>query len=544
MCEVITEASGTKAHFDVEGKFIADLARTRVSEGAWERGLALLTEGFDGMTHDAAISILKGEADLAGRASDDEGIELKPLEPGNKIAMKMAQRLEYLYANTFRQGDTYWKPYAIVSGWNQDDFDFTRTYSGPVHQAGAWRSHRGPLRSLYYADDRREDLVVLVPVPSGDFPTVVLCQKAAMPPIWLRTECTSAVEFLAERLRKGQTWEARGATSSEVTRRPQQDISLSKAKADPLPSTEPDGLEIAEEKSEDANALVAEFVGRVAACQASHELSSLSREFERRLDALPNSDISVYDKADDIRRSIEDKREEGWRAAIAQQAAAHGGWLELTLDSPEGNPFTGQVLRVPHNPFLLWALRGFDFEAHGKERPEWSNVCPMGAKMMMDNPDHSDWMVGAGVSLSDTYSHDETSYASVVTRSAFRLRGELVEEWTGAQFVALARGSRKRIYGVATFPKPNQAVEPGTIAIVPTAGPEYQLAMESACKPDEFGNSGAIICNTGGKLAHLAIVGREFDCTVLMLSNATKRYHDGQYIDIDMEAGTIRGLVL
>lgn len=44
----------------------------------------------------------------------------------------------------------------------------------------------------------------------------------------------------------------------------------------------------------------------------------------------------------------------------------------------------------------------------------------------------------------------------------------------------------------------------------------------------------AIICETGGKLAHLAVVGREYDVTILLVPNALKLYNENQYLTVDL----------
>ena len=93
--------------------------------------------------------------------------------------------------------------------------------------------------------------------------------------------------------------------------------------------------------------------------------------------------------------------------------------------------------------------------------------------------------------------------------------------------------------GTIVHPKPGEPVAPGSIAVVPNAGPDYQFAMETANTEGSGGKRGLIICETGGKLAHLAVVGREYKCTVLMIPGALSLYKEDQSVWIDLKAGTI-----
>lgn len=191
--------------------------------------------------------------------------------------------------------------------------------------------------------------------------------------------------------------------------------------------------------------------------------------------------------------------------------------------------------------------------------------------MMNDDPYHTDWVLGAGIPLDQVYDHDDQSLGAVAMSCAHELRSKIVQEYTQHQFVTLSKNDQRIFSGDIVHPEPNERVPSGCIAIVPHAGPEYQLeepqtpvqerilwhldewriernllavlvsvAMETANGIDpETGRRGCIICDTGGKLAHLAVVGREFKCTVLMLPNATKMYRERDRIWIDMNDGTI-----
>lgn len=529
-------------HFDIEGKFIADMARTRVEEGAWEHGLSLLTDSLHGMTHEVAVSLLKGEADLIGWSSEPKGIRVRKLKPTGPLARKMSERLDYLYGTTFHYNGTYWAPYAQVQGWNREDYEWAQAYPNYGHSLG-FREHERKrlwvLRSLFYANAPATDLVVQVPHPSEKSPSIILCKPVQMPPLWMPVCRTDPVAFLAQAMAKGKRFAGRGASYE------QQDAVSAEAASEALEDDEPEAassvdsfLSRVDEKPSIA-AVLKDIEERFTAIddpaelaglgKLSHELEAAARPVERK---LPDAEL---DAVNALRDRLDARRLQVYGHLVREQADRVGGYMEVPLLDEHYQPLApAQTLRVARNPFILWCLRHFDFEANGKERPEWSLVCPMGLKTMMDDPFHSDWMLGAGETFEDAYSQHPISRWAVVYRSANSLRSEITKEWTKAEFVVLAKGTRRWFNGEVVLPRPNEGVPPGSIAVVPMAGPQYQLAMETACS-----KGGVIICDAGGKLAHLAVVGREFGCTVLMMPGATKRFRAGQRLSVDMDEGTV-----
>ena len=268
-------------------------------------------------------------------------------------------------------------------------------------------------------------------------------------------------------------------------------------------------------------------------------------EFESVIDTL-HKHISgdQWALVDKFRKLFVEHQERILSEQVLAQAAMMGGFITLELftydDKHQKVPYDPPSVQVPKNPFLHWALRGFNWEDHGHKCPEWKIVGGQGLKMFGDDPYHTDWVLGAKVPLGQVYDQDGISYGAVVMSSAYTMRSELVEQYTQHQFVTLCKGDQRIFSGSIVHPEPNERVPSGCIAIVPHAGPEYQLAIETANGIDpETGRRGCIICDTGGKLAHLAVVGREFKCTVLVLPNATKMYRERDRVWIDMSDGTI-----
>lgn len=572
-----TNTEGTEhrvLHFVVEGAFIADLAREHVMNGRWDDGLRTLTESFEGMSVELAVRILKGEADLCGSSSDPEGIALKELPPGASLTQDMSECLQRQYGQVFRHQDHYYRPYAVVTSWCEADYRYAQRADTHTNRAGQWKAsaqglYFGASRSAFYADNRTEDLVIRASHPSHKHPTVVLAKRCEMPPLWMKALKGDPADLVTEMLCNGARWPERGADpevreplqtvdeahehaqkqedareAAQARARAQRELASRQQREAQQQREQQRQQERAQRQATangQASQLTAEFLQRLNAAQSHAEISQLGSEFEARFQNL-ESDVSCehLDARDHALELHRQRQLEGYRQRIAAQADTHGGWLTLSLRLRDGSaPQTGPTqVRVPKNAFLLWCLKGFDFEANAKERPVWSPVCPQGMKMTMDDPYHSDWMLGAGLDLDETYSLDDNSLGARVMSAAFGLRATLVEEWTQAQFVTLAKGTRRWISGEVVFPSPNEGVPAGSIAVVPHAGPEYQLAMESACE-DSSSGPGAIICATGGKLAHLAVVGRELDCTVLMIPDAMTRFKPGDRLSINLQDGVL-----
>lgn len=524
----------TKAvHFNLEGAWLADMARTRLEEGDWAEALGLLTKSLEGMTHELAQSIVTGRGTLTGWACDPEGLGYEKLADGGELALQMDKIQHFLYGSCFRFQGSHWQPYAVVSSFGDEDKAFGEQGEGTMCTTSGFSDDRYGYarRALFYANNRVTDLVVHVVHPSAAPGTVVLCAPAKMPPLWWTTPRGAPEEVLAELLGKGHRWSVRGAEPDE--RSAPTGPAQGAVEALPLPLETP-------------GSLVNGFLAKLNAAISLEAVQQVQQEYDQRLGVLRRAEAQGT-QTDEAYAQVEAEEALAWserlaqyRSAIEKQADQHGGWLTLAVLQENGAPFeSGGALRIPKNAFLRWCLKGYNFEAHGKTKPEWKNVCPTGMKMAMDDPNHTDWMVGAGLDPEGAYELDGDTYGRRVQSAAYTLRFSQVHEWTDAQFVILSRGTDDWIHGETVLAHPHEAVKAGSIAIVPHAGPEYQLAMESACRPGRHGQRGAVICETGGKLAHLAIVGRESRSTLLLVPDARKRFPEGTALTLNLRKGVL-----
>lgn len=556
----------TTACFRVDGDWLADFARTRFDEGAWDKAIEFLTASLDGISIDQAVAIIKGEATLTGNSSDEDGIEYMELPKDGDIAKGRQHRADWMYSDLFRIGDVIWRPYAVVSGWCAEDHMFAAKDGPAVKMLGNIQKEHGHRRSMFYANQPYNDLLVVVPQRNigGDLVTDVICERfTGSVPFWYKLSQNDPVNFI-DNLMKTKNLEKRGAFISGF-----EDV-VKSADIEPTKLSEiihldgemmriaPAGSFDEDDEGEDAKALMNNIHARSLWQQLLknveefvagenielYDLKKVDMQFEAGIDRvarlITNDD---WDRVEALRSKIAVLENAGLQKAVIDQAEKCGGFYDLPL-MKNGEPWTERrFIRVPKNPFILWALRNVDFEAHGHQRPEWKHISERGMKMGGDDPHHTDWMLGAGIPLDKTYDNDENSLAYIVRHSSFLACDELMKEYTGHQFTVLSKGAQSTFIGDVVFPKPNERVAPGSIAVVPHAGPEYQLAMETANMENSFGRRGCLIAETGGKLAHLAVVGREFKCTVLMMPGVMSMYSIGDTVEIDMEDGVIKSSV-
>jgi rifampicin phosphotransferase len=116
---------------------------------------------------------------------------------------------------------------------------------------------------------------------------------------------------------------------------------------------------------------------------------------------------------------------------------------------------------------------------------------------------------------------DRFDGAHVESTEADVLRG------TGASG-GVVRGTARVVLTSAEFGR----VQPGDIIVCPSSNPSWVPVFTIA---------GGLVTNTGGILSHAAVVAREFGLpAVVGTRDATTRIHDGQQLEIDGSAGTVR----
>lgn len=241
----------------------------------------------------------------------------------------------------------------------------------------------------------------------------------------------------------------------------------------------------------------------------------------------------LYDAYDELRAKIKARRLELMREKIEQQARDGHGFITLEVKFATGV----ERLQVALAPFTLWALRGVDMKKYGLPELSWDLVSRSGMKMLYDDPLHTDWVIGAGIGLGHDpdgiYCWEKGTRGAAINAAAYEKAEQLVREVTGRSINVLSSGKYRYVTGLVCHPKPGETVPPNCIAIVPSASPNYQRVLERTAR------KGALVCEVGGKLAHLPTVGRELGATIVQVTDALALYPAGRWVEIDLDAGTI-----
>ena len=97
--------------------------------------------------------------------------------------------------------------------------------------------------------------------------------------------------------------------------------------------------------------------------------------------------------------------------------------------------------------------------------------------------------------------------------------------------VGVARGTARVIHSLAEADK----LQPGDVLVAQSTMPPWTPL---------FATASAVVTDSGGVLSHSAVVAREYRIpAVVGTGNATTTFKDGQLIEVDGNAGTVRVVV-
>jgi pyruvate,water dikinase len=95
----------------------------------------------------------------------------------------------------------------------------------------------------------------------------------------------------------------------------------------------------------------------------------------------------------------------------------------------------------------------------------------------------------------------------------------------------VARGTARVIHSLAEAGK----LQPGDVLVAKSTLPPWTPL---------FATASAIVTDTGGVLSHSAVVAREYHIPAVVGTDyATSTFHDGQLLEVDGDAGTVRVVV-
>ena len=194
---------------------------------------------------------------------------------------------------------------------------------------------------------------------------------------------------------------------------------------------------------------------------------------------------------------------------VREEVQRRAGGETIDLLDYDGNV----VATVPRAPFLNYALWRTPMASMA---PPWEAVSRPGMKSGADDPFHSDWFFGAGLTFENKY-----DYSGPVHKAAIHTMMEVQREYGRFQCAVLVSGE----------------------SVIGTVGEEIAVLPNlSMDHYDEARMARAIITEAGGALAHMAVVMREQGVPIVLVANARKLYPKGTLVNINPQVGRVEVL--
>jgi phosphohistidine swiveling domain-containing protein len=520
------QATQHAAHFRISGQDFTRLARERLLEdepaSAWRIATCLNNEG--GGTADAALAILRGTKKLVG---EDENMKLA--KETQAVTKAHNKRVAWLFAGRIRVQGRWYRPIAYVADvgpndmWNDRGRQVVRRDDNKGFTNRAWHycgPHEIVIDNVEYADPQMPHIK-----------REVIFETCGERPHWDEVPLTPQAA-LDEFLSVDRRLDARGHSElygdaidpededadedAEVdddapaqlrARRLKQwrETNVKRGGGGPGPGIWLDMVE--ESMPHKIDEMLEAEDGRLA-----KELDRL--EQIKTLEAQEAEEKAADRRRDDVRKATLAK----YRERILAQAG--DDLIELSWDEVRDEHDTTVVkyvagsVRAPRAPFLHWMFHR-DMRFTGRI-PPWKTICPSGWKMPLDNPYHTDWVVGAGLDPED---RDLVYHPSPIVEAAYKWAHDWREQFEEkSKMFVLVEG---RAHGRIVHGKLNKAVPPGSIVVLPHLGPKYLKATIGAV---------GVIAEVGGETAHLAQVGRERALPMIRWEGALQDFAEGDEI--------------
>ena len=260
---------------------------------------------------------------------------------------------------------------------------------------------------------------------------------------------------------------------------------------------------------------------RIAA-QAAEEIDPVgAREAKRREQEREERLREERQREEEMSRQ---RRLADLRGAILAQAG--DDLIEFTWPA-EGEVPAGSVM-IPRAPFLIWSFSRLPYYRH--VLPAWKTICPTGMKMNLDDPNHTDWIVGGGLDP-----EDRDLYWGAKADAAMDLRSRLQDEFDAREraldeaVTVLVAGPRA--LATVVHGQPGMTPPPGHVVVLPDLRTRYLWSVQGAA---------AVISEVGGEVAHLVQISREGGVPVLRAEGALSRWPEGTLVEVDSEERTVR----
>jgi phosphohistidine swiveling domain-containing protein len=492
-------------HFRISGVDLTRIIRERLLEDApghaWRIATCLNGEGVA----DAALKVLQGKAKLVGNESNMRVVDERVDEQGVPRSAKTRAYLEGvrdLYAGRIRVQDKWYRPVAYVS--DMGPRDMKNSHGKSVHRTHNMMGYTN--RAWHYCGN--DEIVIDNVAYDGHdgLEREVIFRTCGERPHWQSVPITAQAalqEFLdADRHleeRSHSKWY--GTTADEIWEDADDEEFEANAKA-VSDLTEHERCAMRDEESERV---------RIAAEDAEEEAADKRREEDRQQQMQLRERILAQAGSDLIDLT--------WAAALyTEQDEAWGQGKAGTVKCAGGSA------KVPRAPFMHWAFsRLLRFN---DKLPPWATISPSGMKMVNDDRNHTDWVIGAGFDP-----QDRNLYSGPIHEAALTLASELQDKFDRPAVHVLVDGPFAS--GPIVHGKPNTPVPIGSIVVLPNLRPHYLATIEDAA---------AVITENGGEGAHLAQIGRERTLPIVRIPDARKMFEEGHNVVVDTASRTVEGM--
>jgi phosphohistidine swiveling domain-containing protein len=232
--------------------------------------------------------------------------------------------------------------------------------------------------------------------------------------------------------------------------------------------------------------------------------------------------------AEELRRQEEeydrrDREREQHLRAIGEKVRAQAGDDTFQLSLKDG-----RVLTVPRAPFVRWSLGRTE---QRDTAPPWETVSRSGEKLSMDDPNHTDWLLGAGLELSEAYSE-------AVNEASCDAMFKIQEDARDA--------ARPKYAGIFAALEQLQGASHEATTLVDCGERTGIVGADIVVLPDSrgsrvkhLGNCKGVIVEKGGPLAHLVVVSRGREVTVMRHPRAREIFPEGTLVTLNPSTGRI-----
>ncbi|CAL9980674.1 hypothetical protein VPHD81_0011 [Vibrio phage D81] len=450
--------------FSVEGLFVLNLCREEAVYGSWKKAINMLIDSFQGMTNDHAIALLKGDKTLTGWDSD---IEMVDETPENR--KQLTDDYIFQYEDTLLVQGQYYKPkywmepgapcHAYVNDkFHGGTYHYESKGSSDIEMASFWLQDLG----MYHLTGHTQKI-------NGHYYIVAWEKVSKIPPLWFKDE-TDANKIIERRI-IGGTFD-RIMELDDGCVRPQ------------------------------FQSYVADYGTQSIAQIACQKLAPLAQEnlLEKMKEQAKKDTMDAKERAFEIMRI----RHEIW---------------DQNGDTKDDYVILCEMYKVPRKPLENWALQRTKAQHLAAK---WKTVSESGWKMFSDDPNHTDWVIGAGIDPADIYD-DKKDVNDAASAWAY----EFQKKMTKGDLAVLVPLRGSELTDTVQHPLQDDKVT-SNIVVIPDCTTKWIKVAKQVGK-----TGGIIIAKTGGQMSHLVMNGDEYGVTVLMHPQADTVFKRGCYVTID-----------